>query len=78
GKASPDAGTISLRNTVTLGYLDQDPYLNPLATVMDSIFDSSNAVLKALGEYEACIDMGDHADHTKMQALMDTIDSMGA
>ena len=29
GKETADSGTISIRNSITLGYLDQDPYLNP-------------------------------------------------
>ena len=78
GKETADSGTVSVRNSITLGYLDQDPYLNPSATIRDTIFDSSNPVLKALGEYEAHIDLGDNADHDKLQSLIDTIDSLRA
>jgi ABC transport system ATP-binding/permease protein len=78
GKESADAGTVSIRNTITLGYLDQDPYLNPAAKIMDTIFDSTSPVLKALGEYEALIDEGEKADHDKLHKLIDLIDSLAA
>jgi ABC transport system ATP-binding/permease protein len=78
GKESPDSGTISVRNSITLGYLDQDPYLNPSSRVIDTLFDSSNPVLKALGAYEAHLDLGEHADQEHLQELIDIIDSLGA
>jgi len=78
GKESADSGTISVRNTITLGYLDQDPYLNPASRVIDTLFDSSNPVLKALGDYEAHLDLGEKADQAHLQELMDLIDSLGA
>jgi len=78
GIESPDGGSVSIRNGITVGYLDQDPYLNPSSTIMDTIFDSSNPLLKALGEYETHLDLGEHGDPVKLQSLIDTIDSLGA
>ncbi len=78
GKETPDAGTISVRNTITIGYLDQDPYLNPASKVLDTLFDSSNPVLKALGDYEAHLDLGEKGDPEKLHELMDLIDLLGA
>ncbi|MDQ3050954.1 MAG: ABC-F family ATP-binding cassette domain-containing protein [Bacteroidota bacterium] len=78
GLETADSGTISIRNSITLGYLDQDPYLNPSSKVIDTLFDSSNPVLKALGDYEAQLDLGDKADPVHLQQLMDLIDSLGA
>ncbi len=78
GHETADAGTVSLRNSVTLGYLNQDPYLNPSSTVLDTLFDSTNPVLRALGAYEAHLDLGDKADHVQLQHLIDIIDSLGA
>ncbi len=78
GLETADTGTISIRNSITLGYLDQDPYLNPSSKVIDTLFDSTNPVLKALGDYEAQLDLGDKADPVHLQQLMDLIDSLGA
>lgn len=78
GKEAADSGTVSVRNSVTMGYLDQDPYINPSSTIMDTIFDSASPELKALGEYEAMLDEGDNADHEKLQQLIDLIDSLAA
>ena len=78
GKETPDSGTISIRNSVTVGYLEQDPWLHPDSTVLDAIFDSANPVLKALGAYETHLDLGDKADPAILHKLIDQIDLLGA
>ncbi|MBL7915737.1 MAG: ABC-F family ATP-binding cassette domain-containing protein [Bacteroidia bacterium] len=78
GKESPDSGTVSVRNSITIGYLEQDPWLHPDSAIIDTIFDSSNPVLKALGAYETHIDSGDHSNPELLQQLIDEIDHLGA
>jgi ATP-binding cassette subfamily F protein uup len=78
GKESPDSGTVSVRNSITIGYLEQDPWLHPDSAIIDTIFDSSNPVLKALGAYETHIDSGDHSNPELLQQLIDEIDQLGA
>lgn len=78
GKEFPDTGNVTIRNGISVGYLEQEPELNPEATVMDSIFKSDHPVLHALGEYEKCLDEGEAADHHLMQQLIDKIDSLQA
>ncbi len=55
GKDTQDAGNIIFRKDITVGYLEQEPIVNPELTVMDEVFQSSNQVIAAIKEYEdAC------------------------
>ncbi|MGR6086723.1 MAG: ABC-F family ATP-binding cassette domain-containing protein [Arcticibacter sp.] len=78
GKEAADTGIVSIRNSVTMGYLEQEPALDPNAGIMDVIFESSSPVLKALGRYEFLIDLGELADKNELQETIDLIDSLGA
>lgn len=74
GKEVPDEGKISFRSDLRIGYLDQDPYFPPEASVMDCIFEPGHPVLHAIGEYEKLLDMGDDIDQVELQVVMDKID----
>ncbi|MEP7168897.1 MAG: ABC-F family ATP-binding cassette domain-containing protein, partial [Bacteroidota bacterium] len=78
GKENADSGKVTMRNGITLGYLEQQPEFHPDSMVMDCIFKSDHPVLHALGEYEKCLDQGEHADQDLMQQLIDKIDSLQA
>jgi ATP-binding cassette subfamily F protein uup len=52
--------------------------MDPGLSVMDAVFDSSNPILKALGDYEVMSSLGEHADHDQLQRLIDLIDSLQA
>ncbi|HKR06000.1 MAG TPA: ABC-F family ATP-binding cassette domain-containing protein [Bacteroidia bacterium] len=78
GKETPDTGKVTMRNGITLGYLEQQPEFHPDSMVMDCIFKSDHPVLHALGEYEKCLDQGEKADQHLMQQLIDKIDSLQA
>lgn len=78
GREYPDSGTVSLRNGIVIGYLEQDPDLSADVSVIDALFDSSNPVMKTLAEYEIMVALGDQADTGKMQSLIDRIDSLHA
>ena len=55
GKDTADSGNLILRNGITIGYLEQEPIVNPDLTVMDEVYFSSSEVLVAIKEYElAC------------------------
>ncbi|MFN5324342.1 MAG: ABC-F family ATP-binding cassette domain-containing protein [Bacteroidota bacterium] len=78
GRETADQGKVSIRNSVTLGYLEQEPPLNPNARIIDVIFDSTSLVLNALGRYEKLVDLGDLADQNELQNTIDLIESLGA
>lgn len=61
GADIPDSGNVIIRNDITLGYLEQDPHLNPELTVIEEVFESSDSTILTIKEYEeAC--QSDDAD----------------
>lgn len=75
GKEVPDEGKISFRNDLRIGYLDQDPYFHPEATVMDCIFEPGHPILHAIGAYEQLLDEPE-IDQQRLQEVMDKIDAL--
>jgi ABC transport system ATP-binding/permease protein len=55
GKDLPDAGKVVFRNDVTIGFLDQEPAMDPEATVLETLFASQNPLMSAVREYEYCL-----------------------
>jgi len=57
GADTPDSGSVTVRNDLRLGYLEQEPQLNPELTVIEEVFESSDLTLQTIKEYElACRD----------------------
>jgi ABC transport system ATP-binding/permease protein len=74
GTDTPDNGKVTIRNGLTMGYLEQDPCLNPALSVIEEVFESSDQTILTIKEYEeACqshdasrLDAATHAmDHLK-------------
>ncbi|MFI5218548.1 MAG: ABC-F family ATP-binding cassette domain-containing protein [Bacteroidia bacterium] len=78
GKESPDSGTVTMRNGISIGYLEQQVEFDAESTVTDCIFKKDHPVLHVLGEYEKCIEAGENADQKLLQRLTDKIDSLHA
>ncbi len=76
GKEVPDAGKVSFRNDLRIGYLDQDPFFIPGASIMDCIFEPGHPILHAIGEYERLLEMGEEADHGEIQLVMNQLDAL--
>ncbi|MDN5941855.1 MAG: energy-dependent translational throttle protein EttA [Nitrospira sp.] len=53
GKEKPDAGTIKIGETVTLGYVDQDRSLDPSKSVYDIISESHETIMLGKTEVNA-------------------------
>ncbi len=53
GLIQPDAGTVSRRRDISIGYLSQEFRLDPLKSVYDNITDGAHDVIDALREYES-------------------------
>ncbi|SFW26636.1 ATP-binding cassette, subfamily F, uup [Sinomicrobium oceani] len=56
GKDIPDTGQIVSRNGIFIGFLPQEPDLNPKLTVEETIFASDNKVLKIIRAYEDALE----------------------
>jgi ABC transport system ATP-binding/permease protein len=77
GVISPDSGEVRSGRGITIGYLPQEPELEPGKTIEQSIFSEDNPVLKLVRSYEAAIlDMDYPAD--KMQDLLEKMEHFDA
>ncbi|WP_268222996.1 ABC-F family ATP-binding cassette domain-containing protein [Sinomicrobium oceani] len=56
GKDIPDTGQVVSRNGIFIGFLPQEPDLNPKLTVEETIFASDNKVLKIIRAYEDALE----------------------
>ncbi len=55
GEDKPDTGSALLRKELTIGFLEQDAVINEDFTIIETIFDSDNPVVKAVKAYELCL-----------------------
>jgi len=75
GKDSPDTGEVIFRNDLEVGYLPQEPELNPEDSVFGAIFSSPNELLKAVRNYEEALQSDDQA---KLADALEQMDLMEA
>ena len=76
GLEPPETGEVVTRNGISLGYLQQEPELNPEHSVMDAIFDPTNEIMSVVREYEEA--MLDEGDPERMQRSFDAMDRHNA
>ena len=77
GEIQPDAGSVSVRQGIRLGYLTQQPTVDENLTVKDVLFSDSNEIAKVVKEYEDCI----HHPETsadRMQAVLEKMEELNA
>ncbi|GHV72643.1 ABC transporter ATP-binding protein [Bacteroidia bacterium] len=55
GKEDYNEGTISFKNDLRIGYLEQSPQLPTNLSVLDACLQSNNDVVRTIAEYEHCI-----------------------
>ena len=76
GIDEPDTGQVVWRKGLKTRFLLQEPKMDPDHTIWDAVFDSDDPILKAIKEYEDCLEheiLGD-----RFQAAMDTIEELQA
>ncbi|MFS0490781.1 ABC-F family ATP-binding cassette domain-containing protein [Leadbetterella byssophila] len=59
GKVPPDAGIVSIRKEIKVGYLHQNPDFNDAHTVLEVLFTSDNEITQAIRQYEKANESGD-------------------
>lgn len=73
GEEAPDAGKVTLRNGVCVGYLEQEPDFAPGITVMEACIQSNTLKAKAITQYEKALESNDemllHNAMEQMDAL---------
>ena len=75
GKDSPDRGEVIYRNEIRVGYLPQEPQMDPEKTTHEFVFRSSDKMLKAIQHYEQAMASG---DSEALSAAIDKMDRLGA
>ncbi len=71
GKEGYDAGRITFRNGLTVGYLEQTPYYPAELTVLEACFYHANEVVDAIKAYENCMQTEGNPDLDEILARMD-------
>jgi ATP-binding cassette subfamily F protein uup len=75
GKDTADNGKITLKNDITIGYLEQDPYVDDNKTVLEEVFTSSNKIVNTIKDYNNAIK---NDDKELLQTVMEQMDSLNA
>lgn len=73
GKLYPDEGKIVYNDSITVGYLEQNPYFNNSNTVMQQVFNCGTEITDAIRDYEAALQSGDVDHITKATDKMDAL-----
>lgn len=55
GKHPPDSGQVTSRKGLRIGYLEQQPALDPGLTVSETLFASDNEVVQVIARYEVAL-----------------------
>jgi ABC transport system ATP-binding/permease protein len=76
GLEPPETGQVVYRNDIKVGFLEQDPTLNPDHTVEEAVFDPTNTIMLAVREYEDA--MLHSEDAKRFQAALDSMDQLNA
>ena len=71
GKDSPENGKVIFRNDISVGYLEQDPQLEPENTVFEEVFNSDSPVLNLIKAYEEAVANNNTAALEKLIPDMD-------
>lgn len=82
GKDTADSGTVTFRKDCRVEYLEQEPYMDPAKTVLETIFDVNNPTVRIIREYEEALDQdrSSHSEQTqkRIEALAMQIDNANA
>lgn len=77
GEIAPDAGVVSVRQGIRMGYLTQQPNVDGEMTVRDLLFSDSNEIARVVKEYEDCIHHPDTSAE-RMQAVLEKMEDLNA
>lgn len=82
GKDTPDSGLVTYRKNIHIEYLEQEPFMDPNKTVLETIFDYNNPSVQLMREYEGVLEKVQlHPTielQNELQRLSTLIDNAGA
>src|SRR6056297_1963060 len=73
GMDTPDSGEVIYRNEIQVGYLSQEPVMDPESTTQDYIFHSSDQIMKAVRRYEEALISNDDRELGESIEQMDRL-----
>lgn len=76
GLDEPDTGQVVWRKEISMRFLLQDPQFDKDITIWDAVFQGDNPILKAIRDYEDCLEHGITGD--RFQHAMDKIEELKA
>lgn len=71
----PDSGKITWNEQIRVGWLQQDPAMDPGMTVLEQVFASDNPAAQTVRDYEAAVD---RRDDGALPALIERMDALKA
>ncbi len=73
-----DSGQLSYRKGIRIGYLPQEPELDPLKTVAEVVFSRDQPAIQLIKSYETLVNQTDEASQERLAKVMAEIDALGA
>lgn len=73
GKDTAETGSVIFRNDISIGYLEQDPQLNPQHTLFEEVFSSDTPVLQVIKAYEQAVGNNNLEALEKLIPQMDSL-----
>lgn len=77
GNIIPDHGHVALHTGCSIGYLAQEPDLDPNSTIEESIFNHDNPMFKVVKAYEKAL-LSDTVSDAEMSRLLEQMDQYNA
>ena len=77
GNIIPDHGHVALHTGCSIGYLAQEPDLDPNSTIEESIFNHDNPMFKVVKAYEQAL-LSDTVSDAEMSRLLEQMDQYNA
>ncbi len=75
GNDIPDTGEITLKNNISVGFLEQLPFVDNTKTVLEEVFYSSNKIVQTIKKYNDAINSGDKKMLETAMTLMDNLNA---
>ncbi len=68
---TPDSGKITFKNDIKIGFLEQQPKVNPQNTVVEEVFNSKSETVNLIKEYEKALEGNDIKKISQLSEEMD-------
>jgi ATP-binding cassette subfamily F protein uup len=77
GQESPDSGQAILRKDITVGFLPQEPELNPAQSILENVLLQQTPVTRAVADYEKALSFQEeNPGEAALQALQTATETM--